>query len=248
MIESKKISVCIATYNGEKYIREQIDSILFQLSANDEIVVSDDNSTDDTLRIIQEIQDNRIKIIQNNLKKGVTHNFANALMNAKGDYIFLSDQDDIWLPNKVQTCVKELIVNDLIVSNCIAIDEYGNIVYSSYFDIAKSGKGFLKNFYRSTYLGCCLAFKKEILNEILPIPNSLLLFHDWWFGFISEICFKVKFIDTPCMYYRRHGETTSKTLSKSDLTLFNKIWYRLQILYLGCGLLGLFFIVFFLVK
>ncbi len=233
MVENKKISVCIATYNGEKYIREQLDSILKQLGINDEIIVSDDGSTDNTLQILKEIQDDRIKIVQNSLKRGVTHNFANALMNAKGDYIFLSDQDDIWLPNKVKTCTDELVVNDLIVSNCIVIDESNNIIYPSYFDIAKSGKGFFKNFYKSTYLGCCLAFKREILKEIMPIPNSLLLFHDWWFGFISEICFKVKFVDTPCIYYRRHGETTSNTLSKSNLSLYNKIVYRLQLLYLG---------------
>lgn len=227
------ISVCIATYNGEKYIEEQLSSILVQLSENDEIVVSDDGSNDSTLTIIEKFADKRILVIKNNSKKGVNHNFENALKNASGDFIFLSDQDDIWLPNKIEICLEELNNYDLVVSNCKVIDKDKNIIQESYFDVVKSGKGVLKNFYKSTYLGCCLAFKKEILDEILPLPVNLMLFHDWWFGFISELCYEVKFIDTPCMYYRRHSETNSNTLSKSHLSLYEKLEYRFQLLYYG---------------
>ncbi|SNR49456.1 glycosyltransferase family 2 protein [Flavobacterium sp. ov086] len=227
------VSVCIATYNGEKYIKEQINSILVQLKLEDEIVVSDDGSSDNTLKIIKEFEDPRILIVKNYSKKGVNHNFQNALKNAKGDYVFLADQDDVWLPNKVETCVNELKTYDLVVSNCIVTDDSNNIVQNSYFQVAKSGKGFFKNFYRSSYLGCCLAFRKEILKEILPMPENLLLFHDWWFGFISELCYKVKFIETPCMYYRRHNETNSNTLSQSHLSLYQKLEYRFQLLYYG---------------
>ncbi|MEO8253412.1 MAG: glycosyltransferase family 2 protein [Flavobacterium sp.] len=227
------ISVCIATYNGQKYIKEQLDSILIQLKEEDEVIISDDGSTDNTIDIIKEINDKRIIVIKNNLKKGVNHNFQNALNNAKGDFVFLSDQDDIWMPNKIEVCVKELNSYDLVVTNCSVIDEHKNILHYSYFDLVKSGKGFFKNFYKSTYLGCCLAFKKEVIEKVLPMPEDLLLFHDWWFGFISELCFKVKFIDVPCIYYRRHGETNSNTLSKSHLSIFEKIRYRFQLLYLG---------------
>lgn len=227
------ISVCIATYNGEKYIEEQISSILMQIGENDEIVISDDGSKDNTLGIIEKFSDKRILVVKNNSKKGVNHNFENALKNACGDFIFLSDQDDIWLPNKIEVCVKELEKYDLVVSNCKVIDKNKNSIQESYFDVVKSGKGFFKNFYKSTYLGCCLAFKKEILQGILPMPVNLLLFHDWWFGFISELCYKVKFIDIPCMYYRRHNETNSNTLSKSHLSLYAKLEYRFQLLYYG---------------
>jgi glycosyltransferase involved in cell wall biosynthesis len=223
----------MATYNGEKYIKEQLDSILIQLKENDEIIVSDDGSDDNTLNIIEKLDDKRILVIKNNLQKGVNQNFENALKWAKGDFVFLSDQDDVWLPNKIEICMRELINHDLVVSNCIVVNENKKIVNYSYFKIAKSGKGFLKNFYKSSYLGCCLAFKREILDKILPIPNNLLLFHDWWFGFIAELCYKVKFIETPCMYYRRHSETNSNTLSKSHLSLFKKIEYRFQLLYYG---------------
>jgi len=227
------ISVCVATYNGEKFIKEQLISIMIQLGDNDEIIISDDGSTDKTLQIIDDLNDERICVIKNRFCRGVNHNFENALKNANGDIIFLSDQDDIWLPNKIKICCDELKDNDLVVSNCIVINELGNIIYPSYFDVVKSGKGFFKNFYRSTYLGCCLAFKKEVLLKVLPIPSNLMVYHDWWFGFISEFCFKVKFIETPCMYYRRHKGTNSNTLLKSKFSIINKIRFRFQLFHLG---------------
>ena len=99
------ISVAMATYNGEKYIKEQLDSILKQLNNNDEIIISDDGSTDNTINIINSYNDKRIRIIEGP-HKSVKQNFANAISNCKGKYIFLSDQDDIWLDYKVDTVLK----------------------------------------------------------------------------------------------------------------------------------------------
>ncbi len=103
------ISVAMATYNGEKYIKEQLESILLQLENQDEVIVSDDGSTDHTLKIIESLNDQRIKILKGP-RNGVKQNFAHALSFCKGKYIFLSDQDDIWLENKVKhllTCFEE---------------------------------------------------------------------------------------------------------------------------------------------
>jgi glycosyltransferase involved in cell wall biosynthesis len=95
------ISVCMATYNGAKYIKEQMDSILCQLGKDDEVVVSDDGSTDSTLDIVAEYGDSRIKIVRNTGAHNFIRNFENSLKAAHGDYIFLADQDDVWLPDKV---------------------------------------------------------------------------------------------------------------------------------------------------
>ena len=111
------ISVCVATYNGEKFIREQIESILCQLSSDDEIIVSDDGSTDGTIVIINCIGDKRIRIIEGPRKHSPTFNFENALKEAKGDYIFLADQDDVWKTNKVEVCMKWLQKYDCVVSD-----------------------------------------------------------------------------------------------------------------------------------
>ena len=125
------ISVCMATYNGETYIKEQIESIINQLSSSDELIISDDKSTDNTLKIINEFKDPRIKIYIHEKDHGFVKNFENALEKAKGDFIFLSDQDDIWLPNKVAATLKELEYYDFVVSDCITINKYGEIISHS---------------------------------------------------------------------------------------------------------------------
>jgi len=109
-----KISVCMASYNGEKYIRQQIDSILPQLGESDELIISDDSSTDDTISVVKSINDNRIKLIKDQKFKSPVSNFENAIKNATGDFIFLCDQDDIWQPNKVESVLPFLKQYDLV--------------------------------------------------------------------------------------------------------------------------------------
>ena len=95
------ISVCMATYNGERYIKEQVSSIMQQLGENDELIVSDDGSSDSTLQVLDSFHDSRIKVFSGP-RTGLTYNFENAIKNANGDYLFLSDQDDVWECNKVE--------------------------------------------------------------------------------------------------------------------------------------------------
>ena len=100
-------SICIATYNGEKYIHQQLTSILSQINIDDEVIISDDDSTDNTIEIIKSLNDKRIKIIHGGFHHFKWH-FANALQHSKGEYIFLSDQDDIWVEGKYQACLNKL--------------------------------------------------------------------------------------------------------------------------------------------
>ena len=117
------ISVCMATYNGEKYIREQMDSILQQLGEGDELIISDDLSSDKTVEIIKSYKDKRIKLYIHGDNHGFVRNFENALVHADGDIIFLSDQDDIWMPDKVKVTIAALANCDFTVSDCITINE-----------------------------------------------------------------------------------------------------------------------------
>ena len=114
------ISVCMATFNGGQYLKAQIDSILNQLSVNDELVISDDHSTDNTCAIIKQYNDSRVKLVLNELTKGVTHNFENALLHSNGDIIFLADQDDIWHLNKVEKILT--VMNDDILAISSSFD------------------------------------------------------------------------------------------------------------------------------
>ena len=127
------ISVCIPTYNGGKFIRQQLGSILSQLSNDDEIIISDDSSTDNTLEIINSFNDKRIKVLENNTFHSPIYNLENALKQAGGDYIFLSDQDDEWMLNKISVVMEHLKSANLVVHDAQVVDGEGKQLYKSLF-------------------------------------------------------------------------------------------------------------------
>lgn len=205
-----KISVCIATYNGEIYIKEQLNSILNQLSDKDEVIISDDGSSDNTKQVIKSLDDPRITIVDNKYKKGYTNNFQNALVNATGDIIFFSDQDDIWLNNKVKVCISLLEEYDFIVSNAIVVNSEKKILYDSFFNNSNPYTGLIGNLFKFAYLGCCMCFKREVAEFALPFPkNSNLCTHDNWLFLIGISFFKVHIEQSPLILYRRHNNNTS---------------------------------------
>ena len=182
-----KVSVCMATYNGERYIKEQLESILNQLGEDAEIVISDDHSTDNTLEIARCFSDSRIKIFTNTKNKGYTANFENALEKASGDVIFLSDQDDLWLKDKVSIFLEYLKTADFVVSDNVVVDADLNILDASHFLTHRTSSGFFKNLLHSRYVGACMAFNKKVLQTCLPFPaNRKLAAHDSWICLIAE--------------------------------------------------------------
>ena len=218
------ISVCLATFNGETFIKEQLTSILEQLSQDDEVLIGDDGSTDSTLEIIKSFNDKRIVVIENSFQNLIL-NFESILKKVKGDYIFLSDQDDLWLPNKVKECMKDLLIYDVVISDCKVVDKNLNVIHDSFFELNKSKKGIISNLVKNSYLGCCFSFRKEILTKALPFPEKIPM-HDIWLGFVSELFFKVKFNNKPLILYRRHGSNESATSEKSPYTWFQKFKFR----------------------
>lgn len=220
----------MATYNGEKYIKEQLSSILSQLSEKDEIIVSDDSSTDKTVEIIESFQDKRIKILKNNKFRQPNLNFENALKYSKGDIIFLSDQDDVWIENKVEIILNQLKKYDLIVSDAFITNEKLNITNESLFSEVNSNRGILKNIIKNTYYGCCMAFKRKVLKKALPFPKTREIGHDLWLGIIADRYFKVKFLKEKLIYFRRH-ENTLTIIKKSKRRLIVKLLGRVKVLY-----------------
>ena len=205
------ISVCIATYNGEKYLRSQLDSIIKQLSDKDEIVISDDGSSDSTIDIITEYH-MRFKniVFLNGPRKGVVKNFENAFQHARGDYIFFSDQDDVWTDKKVETvmaCFRQTGC-DLVVHDAYIVDADCKIIEESFFEHRNSRKGFYQNIWKNSFLGCCMAVKKEVFRVALPFPDKIEM-HDWWVGLITEKIGKTVFLKDKLLYYRRHGNNVS---------------------------------------
>jgi glycosyltransferase involved in cell wall biosynthesis len=219
----------IATFNGGKYINEQLTSILKQLDDNAEVIISDDGSTDDTFKKIKELNDQRIRIYTNSKKKGVIANFENALNKTTGDIVFLSDQDDVWLDNKVEIMKAYLKEFDLVMTDCEIVDQNLALLQNSFYEQKKAGKGLLKNIVSNTYQGCNMAFRRELLKVALPFPKKIPM-HDLWLGFIAELFFSPHFIPNKLLLYRRHQENVSTSGSKSNFGLVKKIVLRLQLL------------------
>jgi glycosyltransferase involved in cell wall biosynthesis len=225
----------MATFNGGKYLRKQIHSILKQLAVNDELIISDDGSTDQTVEIIKSFTDSRILLLFHskdiNLKKEkhshylVSSNFENALKHAKGDFIFLSDQDDVWVDNKVEVMLSYLSNHSLVMSDFIIINDDGVIVSDSFFKLLKLPRGLILNVSKPIYHGCCMAFTKKVLDDALPFPQKLIL-HDSWLGIVAESFGKVKFIDDKLVLYRRHYQNASFSAGESTNTIVFQIRYR----------------------
>lgn len=229
-------SVCVATYNGERYIEAQLRSILAQIAASDEVIVSDDGSTDRTLEIIGSIGDKRIRVVHSTAHY-FRDNFANALRHAKGEIIFLSDQDDVWLDGKYDRCKAELKNVDLVCTNAKETDKDLNVINEDFFSVYHSGTGILKNSLNNTYYGACMAFRRKVLNEALPFPETHEIGHDVWLGLVAEMTGTVRFIDTPYLLYRRHAGTVTNTnhlLTRSNRPLWRKLWSRIIMLYYVC--------------
>jgi len=224
-----KVSVCIASYNGEKYIKEQIISILSQLGKEDEIIISDDSSSDNTIQIIESINDSRIILLKHQTFHSHVYNFENALKHAKGEYLFLSDQDDVWVPHKLETMLNLLENHDLVLSDAVMVNETMQELDESFFSFNHSSKGILKNLYKNSYLGCCMGFNRHILNIALPFPKDINM-HDWWIGLIGEIYGDVCFNDEKLIKYRRHEDVLTPIDRKSSNSFFKKIGFRIAMI------------------
>lgn len=224
------ISVCMATYNGAEYIREQLDSILCQLSEHDELVISDDCSNDNTIEIIQSYNEDRIRIVESQRFKSPVRNFENAIKHAKGDYVFLADQDDVWMPDKIKVMTSYFKQGyDIVVSDCTVVDDQLTVLNDSFYEINKSKGGLIANLKKNSYLGCALAFHKRLIKYILPFPQKIPM-HDIWIGFVGEILGKAIFIDDKLIAYRRHGKNKTSTAERSHYKMGEKLIFRLNII------------------
>ena len=234
------VSVCIATYNGARYIREQVDSILHQEFRENkdvelELVVSDDGSTDDTLQVLASYHDERIKVYHHhddkkhkymNASRACKRNFENAMRKASGEYIFLSDQDDVWYPWKMD---KQLsMLHKWGGVNAAAFDmgdanlrKIGKIVYRhdvSFF----TAKNVL------CLYGFSLAFARDELKYYLPIPEAVTG-HDTYIQYSAIWRKKLHFVDEPCAIHRYSGKHNVSSFGKNNVLapLPVKVYFRL---------------------
>ena len=230
---SERVSVAIATYNGAKYLREQLDSLYTQTRIPDEVVVSDDNSSDGTIKILEEYKQRYGLIYSINSKSlGVNKNFEKAIRACSGDYIIICDQDDIWFPRKIELTLSKLLQVQgdnpaLVSSQCLNSDENCIPVSNNTF-ITKDTFG-----YAATLLypagvsqGCTMMFNRKLLNTLHSFPENIL--YDVYIGLVSaSIGVKYNLAES-LMYYRHHGKQVTSSMH-SKFSIAQRILYRLHI-------------------
>lgn len=219
-----RVSVCLASFNGINFIREQVSSILSQLSSDDELIVSDNGSTDGTMEFLTQISDPRVVVVVCS-RRGVTANFQNAMLVAKGRYVFLSDQDDVWLPGRLAKALLQLERGfDLVAVGMTVIDSHGRPQKHGLYPTG----GLVSNVVKNTYSGCCLAMSREFMEEVLPFPSHIPM-HDWWIALVGLSLGSVCVVPEPLILYRRHGSNASATTEGSGSRIYTKVLYRLII-------------------
>ncbi len=221
-----KVSIALATYNGERYLQEQLNSFLHQTRLPDEIIACDDCSTDRTMDILESFAKSApfaVHIYRNAMNLGYTKNFERAISLCSGDVIFLSDQDDVWFPEKIEVVLNTFRSKKgalVVINDAVLTDEHLNSSKLTVIDQTLSAGFTTENFIQ----GSCTAFKAELLSFVLPILHDYLS-HDSWIHKLSITLKSRIVISQPLQFYRRHGENTSNWfVNRTErVTVFDKI-------------------------
>ena len=230
---NQKVDILLATYNGEKYIKEQVESILNQTYENIQIIISDDCSTDKTRQVLKEYENNeKIKIFYQENNLGYVKNFDFLLKQVESNLYMLSDQDDVWKKEKVEKSVEKIESEklDLVFGDLEVVDENLNTLYKSYnrymhliHKIKKYQKDYRLQYLYNCMTGCTIISRKNWIDKVLPFPtNSKYMIHDYWLGLVIALNGKVGYIEEPYILYRQHGKNqvgskkASKTASKLE--------------------------------
>ena len=228
----EKVDILLATYNGEKYLVEQLESILNQTYKDFNLIISDDCSEDSTVKILEEYakKDSRITIFKQEKNLGVISNFEFLLSKVESDYFMFSDQDDIWNEDKIEKTLNKLeeTDSDVVFTDLMVVDDKLNVLYNSYWELKGLKNKILKyNSFEALYLnnyvtGCTMLMKKEVIEKALPLPKSTkYILHDYWIALIASQSGKVEFLNEPTIKYRQHKNNRigSKTRTESIKTL-----------------------------
>lgn len=226
-MKSTNVDILLATYNGEKYLKSQLDSILSQTYKDFRLLISDDCSSDNTRKILEEYKekDNRIILYFQEKNLGVIKNFEFLLQKVESKYYMFSDQDDIWKNDKVEKSVKKIeeTKSDLVYSDLEVVDENLNITYKSYWKLKGIYNKIKKyNNFDSLYLnnfvtGCTIISKKELIEKVLPLPTtSKYVLHDYWIALIISQNGKIDYIEEPLIKYRQHKNNKVGSKKRSD--------------------------------
>ncbi len=216
-MEKPLVSVILSTYNGARFLAEQIDSILHQTYRPLELIISDDASTDETPQVLKQYENNPVvQVYYQRENTGLTKNFAFGAGHAKGDLIAFADQDDIWLPNKIERLVAARGGSHLVYSNSLLVDETGKSMNKKLSDLKKMYSGDDSRGYilYSCVWGHGMLITRQLLEKSLPMPEDV--HHDIWITYQAFLNGGIKYLDEVLTHYRQHRASTSQTLPRRD--------------------------------
>lgn len=223
-----RISVCLATYNGARYIGEQLDSILAELGPTDEVVVVDDASTDDTVLLLRGRDDPRVHVVELPVNRGYVRSFEESLRHARGEFLLLCDQDDVWVPGRAQVMADALEHAQVVATNLATLDgpdriggPYGqgdwHLRVSDSRRHARNIVGILVG--NRPYYGCAMGVRREALDVILPLPEFLDESHDLWIALYGNLARSIVHLDLRSVRRRFHGENASSDRPRDRLQI-----------------------------
>jgi glycosyltransferase involved in cell wall biosynthesis len=204
-----RVSVCLAAYKGSLFIEEQIDSILRDLGPNDELVVVDDASPDDTAAIVKGIADPRIRFVGASANKGYVRTFEQAVELSRGEFIMLSDQDDVWIPGRVELMLAALADHKIVAGNFDVLGG-GPRPWIPRLRSSDSGRHLANLFailigYRA-YYGCAMGIRRDALRYFVPIPGYVNESHDLWLGICGNVARSIRHLDESTVLRRLHED------------------------------------------
>lgn len=214
------ISIALATYNGEKFISQQLDSILQQTFSNFEVICVDDNSIDSTYNILEKYSkaDKRIKCFKNKKQLGFKKNFERAISLCTGEFVAFCDQDDVWTENHLQILLDNIKDNDIVVANAMMVDgDLNSLNYTmreclGIVSVLNDSEYLNRHtLYRNVFQGAASMVTESVAKKMIPIPDEVR-YHDYWAAAIAA-CYKgCAYTDDIVLYYRQHGAnvTTNK--------------------------------------
>lgn len=222
MPDEPRVSVCMATYNGANYVVQQLESILSQLAEDDEVVVVDDASADDTVNVVRGLRDPRVRVRARNRNLGYVRTFEEAIRLCRGTSIFLADQDDVWLPGRVAAMREALCSHAIVASNLLFLDRGDE--RPAWWMSSGQQTQWRRNMLRvlagsSGYYGCGMALRRAALPVVLPFPDYLVESHDLWLGLAGNVLHSIAHLEEPTLRRRVHAENVTPERARDVITV-----------------------------
>lgn len=228
-----RVSVCMAAHRGEAYIEEQIDSILAQLGPSDELIVVDDASPDLTPNLVAAVSDSRVVLVRNGTVQGYVRTFERALQIARGSYLFLADQDDVWLPGRLNAMLHALTSSAVVSSSVSVLGDDADL--PRYRLRARDSTRHLRNIFAvmigyRPYTGCAMAMRRDILSSVIPFPEFVFESHDLWLALVANTHRQNVHLEAPSVARRLHSANQTPLGWRSLRKIVRSRWMKARCL------------------